>query len=214
MIIMELGTRERLITLLKDRPNLTPAEMAAELNITQADVRYHLKALLARGTVVKMPVKQHTLLRAAGRPAKAYQLSTQARPDILADLASTLMEVGQAYLPADRFLESVADKLVPVEASQPPQASIAQKLNAAVQIMNQRPYQARWEAHSTGPGIIFHNCPFSQVIHQHPELCQVDRLVLQKLTGLTATQQSKIDFAGPTSSVCVFSLHPPSKFGK
>jgi len=211
---MELTTRERVIALLKDRPNLTPAEMGAELNITRADVRYHLKALLTQGKVVKMPVKQQTRPRAAGRPAKVYQLSAQARPDTLADLASILMDVGLSNIPEERYLESIADNLFPATASHALEASVSQKLHATIKILNQRPYQARWEAHSTGPGVIFHNCPFSQIINKHPELCQVDRLVVEKLTGYAAKQQSKIDFVGPTSSVCLFSLDPQSKIGK
>jgi len=211
---MELTTRESIIALLNERPNLTPAEIAAELNITRADVRYHLKALLEQGKVVKMPVKQQTHRRSAGRPAKAYQLSAQARPDTLANLASILMDIGLALLPQDGYLESIADHLIPATASQDPQASIALKLHTTIQILNQRPYQARWEAHSTGPSVIFHNCPYSQIIHAHPELCQVDRLMVQKLTGFAAKQQSIIDFVGPTSSVCLFSLDPQSKIGK
>jgi predicted ArsR family transcriptional regulator len=114
--------------------------------------------------------------------------------------------MSQAKGAEETHLQSLAGELFPVPALSAVETHLSQRLNAIVQIINQRPYQARWEAHAVGPLVFFHNCPFAPIIRQHPELCQVDRLSLENLTGMSAQQTRKIDLDGPTSTFCAFRL--------
>ena len=188
-------------------PNVTTEELSRLLNLTRADIRYHLKGTFAGLGRSSRCRSSHDLGgNPRGRPAKTYQLSASARPDVLAQLADILLTMIQAKAKQQPNLQGLADQLFPVPAVSAVETHLSQRLNAVIQMINQRPYQARWEAHAVGPLVFFHNCPFAPIIRQHPELCQVDRLSLENLTGMAARQTRKIDLDGPTSSFCVFQL--------
>jgi len=209
---MDASTRDQILELLQHRPNITAAEMSRALRVTRADIRYHLKLLVAQGLIVQMPaITRPGSLASPGRPSHTYQLSQSGRPDMLAALSSVLLEIGQRSASTEPFLDQLAARLIPIDAANALQTSLPQRLNTSIQIINQHPYQARWEAHKAGPQVILYNCPFSAIIDRHPELCKVDRRMLENLTGLRAIQTRKIDFTQPTSASCIFLLikHEP-----
>src|SRR5574340_1423294 len=203
---MEPATREKILTLLQHSPNLTAAEISRALRVTRHDIRYHLKALLAQGSITQMPAPPRYGGTPVGRPASVYQLTAAARPDLTDRLADILLEMGSNSPSPSAFLDDLSSRLVPGEPLEPVQTHLPQRLNASIQIINQHPYQARWEAHSAGPQVIFGNCPFSSIIEKHPELCQVDCKIIENLTGLRAVQIRKIDLSSPSSAVCIFRL--------
>ena len=211
---MEPATRERILETLRLSPNVTTEELSRLLNLTRADIRYHLKGLLQAGQIVQMPLLPRLGGNPRGRPAKTYQLSASARPDVLAQLVDILLTMFQAEANQQPNLQGLANQLFPVPAVSAVETHLSQRLNAVIQMINQRPYQARWEAHAVGPLVFFHNCPFAPIIRQHPELCQVDRLSLENLTGMAARQTRKIDLDGPTSSFCVFQLSSRSSINQ
>lgn len=203
---MEGPTREKILDLLQHTPNLTAAEMGRSLRVTRADIRYHLKPLVSQGLIVQMPAVPRQGSLSPGRPAMTYQLSQSGRPDMLAALSSVLLDMGNSTSSSPPFIEQLASRLVPIDAASSLQTSLPQRLNTAIQIINQHPYQARWEAHKAGPQVILNNCPFSAIIDSHPELCKVDRQILENTSGLRAIQTRKIDFTQPTSASCLFIL--------
>ncbi|HBA92866.1 MAG: hypothetical protein A2X24_02030 [Chloroflexi bacterium GWB2_54_36] len=203
---MDLSTRDQILTTLQRYPNSTVEELSRQLQLTRADVRYHINALLKAGQVVQMQQFPKDGHATRGRPAKSYQLSTDARPDILMHLADILLDMVHSNAAADASLDELAQRLIPANSLSSAETHAAERLNNVIQIINQHPYQARWEAHASGPQVFFHNCPYAAVIRKHPELCQVDRHILQNLTGLTARQIRKIDLDGPTAPACVFIL--------
>ena len=203
---MDLSTRSHILATLQRYPNSTVEELSRQLHLTRADVRYHINALLKAGQVVQMQQFPKDGHAARGRPAKSYQLSTDSRPDILTHLADILLDMVQSNTAADASLDELAQQLIPANSLSSPETHVTGRLNDAVQMINQHPYQARWEAHASGPQVFFHNCPYAAVIRKHPELCQVDHQILQNLTGLTARQTRKIDLDGPAAVACVFIL--------
>lgn len=203
---MEPTTRERILELLQHRPYLTAAEMSRTLRVTRHDIRYHIKFLISQGLVTQMLPTSRPGRSAAGRPAMVYQLSPSARPDSSEKLADILLEMGQKSASPQAFLDEAALRFVPINLIEPAQTHLSQHLNTSIQIINQHPYQARWEAHSTGPQVIFGSCPFSAIIAKHPELCQMDRRIIENLTGLPAQQTKKIDPHSTSSAVCIFKL--------
>jgi len=203
---MEPATRDRILEALRLSPNSTVEELSRLLNLTRADIRYHLNSLLSADLVVQMPLVTHLAGNPRGRPAKTYQLSAAARADSLAHLAHILLTMIQDADSEVIGLEDLADHLFPAAGLRGFESHLSQRLNEVIRTINRHPYQARWEAHAAGPLVSFHNCPFAAIIRQHPELCQVDRLSLEKLTGMSARQTQKIDLDGPASSVCIFKL--------
>lgn len=203
---MDQSTRDKILDLLQHSPNLTAAEMSRTLRVTRADIRYHLTTLVAQGALVQMPAAPRPGNVSRGRPAASYQLAPNARPDMIAALASTLLDMERVSTTSNTFLNELAQRLIPPNTSSEPQTNVIERLNAALLCINQNPYHARWEAHRDGPQVIFNNCPFSTIIDKHPELCQVDRRIIENLTGLNAVQVRKIDLNGPTSTSCIFTL--------
>jgi predicted ArsR family transcriptional regulator len=203
---MEPATRDRILEFLSLSPNSSVEELSRSLNLTRADIRYHLNGFLNAGLVVQMPLASSRTGNPRGRPAKTYQLSAAARADSLADLARVLLSMIHNADPTDHGLQTLADRLFPASGHSGPEPHLSQRLNKVIQSINQRPYKARWEAHAAGPLVFFHNCPFAAIIRQHPELCLVDRLSVENLTSMSARQTKKIDLDGPGSSVCIFKL--------
>jgi predicted ArsR family transcriptional regulator len=130
-----------------------------------------------------------------------YELSEQ--PDNLAALASHLLdrdggnEMGMARLAA-AFAPSRADG----------KAQITQRLVAAMAKLNRLNYRARWEPDPKGPQVIFAHCPFSEIIEEHPELCVMDRLMLERLTGEKIEQIEKLEMNNEGALQCRFVINP------
>ncbi|MEK6220665.1 MAG: hypothetical protein N2D54_00260, partial [Chloroflexota bacterium] len=80
------------------------------------------------------------------------------------------------------------------------------KLGEAVDRLNELKYRAHWEAHSDGARIIFGQCPYAEIIGEHPELCQMDAELLNNLIHSSVRQESKIAYYPLGPHKCVFVL--------
>ena len=172
------STRQRLLDILKSRPNTTAAELSRALKLTQADVRHHLSNMVDEGLVVATGYQRGGR---RGRPARKFSLAAAALKDNFDLLSSALLAVSlQNISSPDRmvFLRDVAAQLVGKHASGGP---LAQRLVGAVVRLNELGYQARWEAHADAPRLILEHCPFASLLPQHPELCQLDACLLEIL---------------------------------
>ena len=69
--------------------------------------------------------------------------------------------------------------------------------------LNEKHYQARWEAAADGPRVLFGRCPYAAVIDGHPELCQMDVKVLENFLGRDVQQSAKIEKG---QGGCVFAM--------
>ena len=172
------STRQRLLDILKSRPNTTAAELSRALKLTQADVRHHLSNMVEEGLVVATGYQRGGR---RGRPAQKFSIAAAALKDNFDLLSSALLAVSlQNLSPPDRmvFLHHVAAQLAGENTSGDP---LAQRLVGAVGKLNQLGYQARWEAHADAPRLILEHCPFASLLPQHPELCQLDACLLEIL---------------------------------
>lgn len=202
---MDGTTKQEILDTIQLHPNSTVEELARLLHLTRADIRYHLNGLKLSGQIVQMAAQKHPDRLFRGRPAKTYQLSATGRPDLLSHFAHILLTQLQQANP-EGWISQLASNMIPPRGTDGSETHISQQLNLAINTINSYPYQARWEVHANGPQVFFHNCPFAAVIDQHPELCQMDRNILQNLTGQPARQIKKIDLHGPTAPACVFVL--------
>ncbi len=53
-------------------------------------------------------------------------------------------------------------------------------------------YQARWEARSSGPRIVFAHCPYAMILPEHPELCQMDASLLESVLEVSVVQAARL----------------------
>lgn len=182
-------TRERILTLLKKVGPTTVAKISQITGMTKPNIHHHVKILEKEHYI---EIKPLTKCPAAtkGRPENYITLLPESCPDNLSHLADHLLEL---FFRANNEpgLHNLARALVDYL---PGEANVSQKFNSTVFRLNQFNYQAQWEAHETGPRMMFKNCPYQKIINTHPELCLMDTYILENIFGPPVIQKSKINF--------------------
>lgn len=177
---MSATTRERILEIIEQSRAVSVTELSQQLHTTVANIRYHLAALRSDDTIEVVPPDPRRTSR--GRPAVRYQLSRKSRPNDLvsftADLLSILVDPSQSLEIKKETLRNLAHLRT---RSAVISGTPNQRLTQTVDFLNQHAYQARWEARRSGPEIRLGNCPFSAIVAERPELCQIDQLMLEKI---------------------------------
>lgn len=177
--------------------------------LTRANIRYHLNELLHEGAIERV----HTSiggLASVGRPIQFYRLSTEEIPNNLPALCQALLSALEELNPgqtADEYLRAVAHAMVRKitnNQGEGANTSIVRRLGLAVRYLDIWKYRARWEAGASGPRILLRKCPYAVIINEHPELCQMDKFLLEKLTGLSLQQTTKMNLNTGKPPACLF----------
>ncbi|MBN1668360.1 MAG: ArsR family transcriptional regulator [Anaerolineales bacterium] len=197
-------TRQQILTYLQQHRMASAVQLSHALQVTSANIRHHLNIMQEQKLV---EVIGQAPGRGRGRPAYLYSLTPEALADNLENLVSALLH---AFLRAEedqvqaRQIEKLAAHLIPQSA--PPDASLRTRLEAAVEALNQQAYQARWEAHASGPRLILGHCPYATILDQHPELCQLDAALLARLLGQPVQQIARLQYGPQGIPHCIFRL--------
>jgi predicted ArsR family transcriptional regulator len=195
------STRQRILDILTFREEATSAELSRALALTKADIRYHLSRMVEEGLIVCSNPKQQGK---RGRPARSFSLTSKSFQNNYDLLSSALLTVL-----IDHFSDANANKMLNLVAEQlsgdfKPGGPPGKRLVQIVNQLNLLKYQARWEAHSTGPRVIFEHCPFATLRPQHPELCRMDaHLVENFLDERVALIESSSHLPG---GICLFTI--------
>jgi predicted ArsR family transcriptional regulator len=172
-----MNTRQEITNYLEKHPYACAEELSQLLLKTRANIQYHLKRLEQADVIVQVQV--HGPVQDRGRPRSYYALSSFQKPDNLASLADALLQVllkdTEGLAGSTLKLEELARLILSVPSGLP---SLTGRLNRLVKELSARNYQARWEAHASGPQVVFRNCPYSPIVQLHPELCKVDASIL------------------------------------
>lgn len=201
-----IPTRQKILDYLREHHQATAPEISAALNMTRENIRYHLSELLEAGLIEVVPVSNGKP-RGRGRPVRLYRPSSAQRPNNLLQLASLLLDSFQEAnagcadpAPAlRRFAAAMVD-------AEPFPKNLTQRLNKVMQSLNQKRYQARWEARPQGPLLILRNCPYAALLPEHPELCQIDAYFLEAMTGRAVDQAARMDPFTGRPPACLFYL--------
>lgn len=195
-------TRQQIIEHIQARGTSTASELSRALRVTPANVRRHLSILLAEGAIQpdgELPGP------ARGRPARLYSLTRQAGEHNLDRLASALLDELLENRPDPEraaILGRIARRMQPPVAKLP--AGLTQRLNNAVQQLNQQHYKARWEAHAAAPHLILGRCPYLAILPEHPELCLLETFHLASLVGASVEQTARLAHDGRGGTFCRF----------
>lgn len=200
--------RQRFLAYFQKNQYASAGELSRVFSVTPSDARHHLRILKSEGLVEIVE-----LMRSAGkgRPVKVYGLSRLARGDNLQPLVDALLtEWVGTMTPRETgpALERLAEHLMGY-SSQNDREPLARKLGQCIDLMNKMHYHSRWEAHASGPRIIFESCPYASVINNHPELCLMDKKLLEKYLGGSFEQLAKLEKGSRNIPVCVFSRNTP-----
>ena len=187
--------RQKVLAYLMKTRTASPREIARTLKMSAAAVRHHLRVLVSDGRLERTSVKSG---EGRGRPEKVYTVPRSALGDNLSALSEALLIEASSSV----HMEALAKRLAWETDLQ--DQTVAKRLNRIVEKLSQMNYHARWEAGSGGPRIIYGHCPYAAIISQHPELCKMDKALLQELMGQSAEQLTKIGRDG--SLTCVFAI--------
>ena len=184
------STRGQIVTLLR-RSGRTVDDLATALGLTNNGVRAHLATLERDGFV-----RQHGSVRAAsggGKPAYVYELTQE---------AENLFP--KAYEPVlRRLLDVIAERIGPEEAGvllgttgsrmaegrNEPAGNVQERLEAAVEALNELGGLAELEVSNGGFVIRGYSCPLAAVTPDHPEACRIAEALIAELSGATVRER-------------------------
>jgi predicted ArsR family transcriptional regulator len=193
------STRQQVLDFLASKTSATAAELSESLLVSSADVRYHLTTLRREGLVETVKEENHSETaskegqkRKVGRPPQRYRLARNAGEDPLNHLVDALLKELLEEAPSHLkmvILGRIANRLAGEVKTE---GSLAKRLVQAVARLNELNYQARWEARPGDPQVSFGTCPYSAILPAHPELCQMDGMLLEALSGAHAQQTARL----------------------
>lgn len=207
-------SRQEILEYIRIHGAVSAVEIARALRMTRANAHHHLDILCDMDQIEVIGSRP---TGGRGRPAHLYRLSERNIGDNLDTLASAFLQVSyQNYEDRDhwQFLQSLAHIIVDQiaaelnidKASGGVPSSLTLRLNRAVQILNQMKYQSRWEAHADAPNLILGHCPYARIIDQHPELCQLDGMIIEEILGHSVMQVSKLSLNPSGLRFCQFRI--------
>ena len=198
------NTRQRIMNYLEAHNQATAVELSQVFNMTQANIRHHLSILVSEGQIEVVGQNQPV---GRGRPNLLYMPTRQAQKHSLDILVSILLDDIQS-IRSSKQREGKTRKLAERLASNSKSRnkSITIRLGESMQRLNELNYQAHWEAHADSPIIVLGKCPYTPIINQHPELCSMDKYLLETMLDVHVDQISKITRHPEGPQHCLFAI--------
>jgi predicted ArsR family transcriptional regulator len=196
------STRARILEYLESNHAISAVALSRALSMTAANARHHLAVLEEQGLVEVAGQKENG---GRGRPTLQYMLSKKRQKHNLDHLAGALFAqtVGKREGKGrEKRLKALATRMT--ADAQEPNGSITHRLVTSVSHLNERNYQSHWEARAEGPRIILGQCPYAAIIDEHPELCCMDKYILENLLDAPVEQTAKIAHRPEGPNACVF----------
>jgi predicted ArsR family transcriptional regulator len=169
----------------------TVKDLAALLGVSATAVRDHLVHLQAEGLVDARSERY-----GPGRPRLVYTLSEQARsrfPKQYDRLITGLLRELIAFEGADKveqLLERVSRRLADEYAGQMEGTGMAERLDELRGLLEQRGVPA--EVAEARDGIRLFACPFYDIAQDHPEVCSMERQMIEYVLGEKLALESTI----------------------
>jgi predicted ArsR family transcriptional regulator len=196
--------------------------------MTPANARHHLAVLADQG-VIEVISERPT--GGKGRPAQVFSPTSQTLGAGLEMLSSAALDLLERSLPANgpnNALRLLARQLAGVENEKTissdsplnpdeereasiPIPNLTQRLYEAVGRLNELGYAARWEARSDAPRVILGYCPYAKILADHPELCQMDKFLLEARLKARVNQAAKLAHDTRGAPYCMFIVHARQK---
>jgi predicted ArsR family transcriptional regulator len=197
---MERTTRLLILDHIRKNQAASVRDISHALGMTGANIRHHLE-ILENNDLIEVVSRQQ---EGRGRPRQVYGLSRRVLGDGLDLLSGALLTCWLSDLSGEKknqFLTRLAKMMLMTPADDAPAML---RIGHAIGQLNSLHYQARWEASQNGPRIILGHCPYYAIIMSHPELCQVDKHLLQNILGFPVEQTIKLQVNDKGLPYCSF----------
>ncbi len=199
--------RQEVFTYIRKRRAVSAFDIARDLAMTPANARHHLSILKKDGRIEEVGKKNAGIK--GGRPTKIYGIIRHIRGGGLVALSHHLLEEMLGAVNARQragVLKNMARRLASSHTHEASALRVSPmiRLKDTVQHLNKLGYESRWEAHAGGPRIILGQCPYAAIVAKHPELCEMDAVLLEECLGQRVEQIEKL--AGEGIRFCVFGV--------
>ncbi|MEA3441338.1 MAG: HTH domain-containing protein [Chloroflexota bacterium] len=205
-------SRQQVLEFVRTHRAVSAQEIAMALHMTRVNARHHLKILEGQGVVELIGSRQAS---GRGRPVMQYGLSSRVLGENLGLLTGAMLKEFFLKTPhAERgqmlerlvgiMLEEVSNSAIDEDGAVVSTASLTQRLYRSISILNELHYHARWEAHSQAPHIVLGHCPYASIIDEHPEVCQLDAVLINTLSGIQVKQTAKLALDSRGIRYCAF----------
>jgi predicted ArsR family transcriptional regulator len=202
-----VGSRHRLLLLLRKHPGVTVAELAREMEISGMGVRRHLTALAAEGLV------EQSASRCAGpgRPPAGWRLTSTGRElfprryDALAlDLLDELAPEELAGALTRRNDKQVAQYRAAVRSC----ADLSEEVAEVAHLRDVAGYQAECGPGEDGALVLTeNNCAIHRVAERHPAVCAMELSLLRQVLG-PDVEVTRVAHAMAGDAVCSYCIRP------
>jgi DeoR family transcriptional regulator, suf operon transcriptional repressor len=169
----------------------TVKELATMLGVSTTAAREHIVHLQAEG-LVGVRAERH----GPGRPRMVYTLSDSARSRfpqqydrLLTGLLRELIAL-EGHDKVDHLLERVSRRLADEYSDRMAGQGVTERLNELRRLLEQRGVPA--EVVAEGDGIRLFACPFYDLAQGHPEVCSMERQMIEYVLGEKLALESTI----------------------
>jgi predicted ArsR family transcriptional regulator len=203
------NTRSKIMNFLEANNQATAVELGQVLQMTQANIRHHLSILVKEGMIEVVGQNQP---EGRGRPTLLYMPTKQTQKHSLDVLLGALLadiQSARSFIKRESKIKRLAERLSLPRSND--DKSITIRLGKSMQHLNDLHYQAHWEARSDSPIIILGRCPYASIIDQFPELCTMDKYILENMLDREVKQISKIVRRPEGPQHCRFEIYPEKK---
>jgi predicted ArsR family transcriptional regulator len=184
-------TRLAVVDALRGSGQATVNQLATMVGIKAITVRHHLNTLLAEGLIVQEEKRQ-----AVGRPVHIYHLTERAEgfyPQTYHRLADRLLNhLKQTLTPeaANTLIRSLATTMAAEIREQLECLPETDRLRRLTEWLAQEGFMARWQLTSEGAHLVEYRCPYFSISQHHPELCQIDEILIRVALNTELSRQA------------------------
>jgi len=190
-------TRGRIVSELRRRGSASAAELAQLFELSPNAIRQQLVVLERDGLVVEHPVR-----RGPTKPTLEFSLTKEAdalfpqRYDRL--LSSVLREVRRQYGDSaiGKIFDSISERAVARAKHTVTAKSSEERVAQLTEMLQHDGVVAEYSLIDGGYALHEHNCPYSTVAKEHPEMCQVVHQMIDETIGGEMEQTESLATGG------------------
>jgi predicted ArsR family transcriptional regulator len=200
------STRGKIVTELRRRGSASAADLARAFGLSPNAVRQQLVVLERDGLVA-----EHSVRRGPTKPTLEFSLTGEA--DKLFPqahdkmLSAVLREVREQFgAPAvTQIFDGLSKRAVDQARRRITAETPEKRVEQLTEILRERGVVADYSLIDGGFALHEHNCPYTSVAQEHPEMCQVIHHVIEETIGGEHTQTESLAQGGKE---CRFELKP------
>ncbi|MBU8906567.1 helix-turn-helix transcriptional regulator [Desertibacillus haloalkaliphilus] len=178
-------TKDQILNLLKKHKQLTVADLARQLDITEMAVRRHLNTLQKDSIVSTSLVRQ-----AMGRPTNVYYLTAEGQElfprnyaNVTIDFLKDIEQLGGNDM-IDELFARRKERMKAQYEDLIKDSTFEHRLDALAKVQNDHGYMVEWEKEGDGTYVFKeYNCPISQIAKEYPVACACEQELFQEILG-------------------------------